>query len=381
MKPATRDRRSRRDVVVLAVLAALLFGTSGCSVLAVSAPPASQASPSVTVVSPPSSSNPLPTREPGFTPAPSLPPSPIGRIQGQLFGMAGHLMWRGEDVAVAQLDMLHADGLGVVRFDVSWRDMEPSRGHYAYVDKLDDIVDSARARGVQVILVVIETPGWANNNESPWAPPTDPGSYAGFVGMLAARYSGQVLGWEIWNEADLPLFWWPQPDAAAYTRLLVAASRAIRQADPSAYVVAAGPTFGDMAFLQHMYDAGARGSFDALAVHPYTLKYSPDETDVPYYSMTAILDNAHTVLAKHGDPDIPIWVTELGWALIGSTAVSVSQRDAYTVRAVELIQQRPWVQVLTIYAIDRADNAKRGLSENGVRSSGWIAYVNAVHAP
>jgi hypothetical protein len=380
MKPATRDRRSRRHLVVLAVLAAILFGSSGCSVLAVSAPPASQASPSVTVVLP-SSSNALPTREPGFTPGPSLPPSPIGRIQGQLFGMAGHLMWRSEAEAVAQLDMLDADRLGAVRFDVSWQNMEPSPGHYMFIDKLDYIVDSARARGLQVILVVIETPGWANNYKSPWAPPTDPGSYARFVGMLAARYVGQVLGWEIWNEADLPLFWWPQPDAQAYTRLLLAASAAIRRADPSAYVVAAGPTFGDMGFLERMYDAGARGSFDALAVHPYTLTHGPDDTSTPYYSFTTILDNAHSTLADHGDPDIPIWITELGWSLIGSTAVSVSQRDAYTTRAVQLIRQRPWIQVLTLYAIDRADNAKRGLSENGVRSSGWIAYVKAVHAP
>jgi len=61
--------------------------------------------------------------------------------------MAGHLMWRSEAAAVAQLDMLHADRLGVVRFDVSWQNMEPSPGHYMFIDKLDSIVASARARG------------------------------------------------------------------------------------------------------------------------------------------------------------------------------------------------------------------------------------------
>ena len=56
--------------------------------------------------------------------------------------------------AVRQLDMLQADGLNVVRFDVGWRGLEPQRGVYQYLDKLDRIIDEASARGIWPIMTI-----------------------------------------------------------------------------------------------------------------------------------------------------------------------------------------------------------------------------------
>src|SRR5439155_13538764 len=124
-----------------------------------------------------------------------------------------------------QLDMLQQDGLGVIRFDVAWRGIEPSRGRYQYLSKLDQIVNGAVQRGLKPVVSIEETPGWANGGQSAWVPPDDPDDYAAFAGMLAARYAGRVTAWEIWNEPDTQLFWRPAPDPVAYTRLLVPASR------------------------------------------------------------------------------------------------------------------------------------------------------------
>src|SRR3954454_3962850 len=100
------------------------------------------------------SSSPLPV----VTPTPSATDRPLDPE----FGMSGHLMWHDVGRAIAQLDMLKEDGLGVVRFDVAWRGLEPERGRYAYLDKLDAIVDAAVARGIRPVITVAETPGWAN---------------------------------------------------------------------------------------------------------------------------------------------------------------------------------------------------------------------------
>lgn len=364
-------------IVLTGVLLALQSGSTGAR--PGEGARVTEAAPGSPAPSAASESAPAPT--PGSSHvAPSAQPTvlkPEDRITGQLFGMSGHLMWRSTAEAVEQLDMLQADGLRVVRFDVSWRSLENVRGQYRYLDKLDAIIDAASARNLDVVITILETPDWANGNRGKWVPPDEPEDYAHFAGMLAARYAGRVLGWEIWNEPDLPIFW-VSPDARDYAALLLPASRAIRAADPSTFVVASGPTFGNFDFLRTLYDAGAKGSFDALAVHPYTLRHGPDDRSRPYYSLTNILDGIHRILAARGDPDMQVWITEIGWATAGSTGVTPTQRDRYTARAVELIKERPWITVVTLYAIRKEDNELRGLSTNNVRSSTWKAYIEAV---
>jgi hypothetical protein len=286
-------------------------------------------------------------------------------------------MWGSEADALAELDMLHADGMRIVRFDASWRNMEPRRGEYQYLDKLDVIISAAVARDVAPLISVVETPEWANG-DGPWVPARDPQDYANFVGMLASRYAGRVIGWEIWNEPDLVLFWKPKPNPVRYAKLLIAASAAIRSADPAALVVGGSITFGNVPFLEALYDAGAKGAFDVLAVHPYTLKHAPDDESDRYHSLTAILDDVHAALVAHGDAQIPVWVTEFGWASVGSNSVSEADRIDYLKRTVPIIRARPWVQVLTIYTIDVRDSVRYGLSSNGVRSPAWRAYIDAI---
>jgi len=273
--------------------------------------------------------------------------------------------------------MLHDDGMPIVRFDASWRNMEPRRGEYLYLDKLDTIVAAAVARGVAPLISVAETPEWANG-DGPWVPPRDPQDYANFVGMLASRYAGRVIGWEIWNEPDLALFWKPKPDPNLYAKLLIDAGAAVRNADPGALVVGGSITFGNIRYLEALYDAGVKGAFDALAVHPYTLTHAPGDASDRYHSLTAILDDARASLVAHGDAKIPVWVTEFGWAVVGANSVSEDDRIDYFKRTIPIIRARPWVQVLTMYTIDIRDSVRYGLSSNGVRSPAWRAYVDAI---
>ena len=355
-------------------IAGASFGGAAGPPPAAVAPPATQPTPS-RVEQPSPSPLPSPSRAaPASTPAPTATPV---ALDGQ-FGMSGHLMWGSVGTAIAQLDMLAQDGLGVVRFDASWRNMEPSRGTYQWLDKLDAIVAAAEQRSLRIVIVVDETPAWANGGESAWVPPEDPADYARFVGMLAGRYAGRVTGWEIWNEPDLSLFWQPQPDAAAYARLLVAASRSIRSADPSATVVGGSIAFNNTDYARALYDHGVKGSFDVLSVHPYTLTRAPDDTSDRFHSLTATLDDFHALLRAKGDDDLPIWITELGWAVVGLNSVSKDARVGYLAHAVELIRERPWVGIVTVYTINTSDSARYGLSTDGQRSDAWTAYVDAV---
>jgi polysaccharide biosynthesis protein PslG len=364
-------------------------GTGGSPPQA-AAPIATQ--PVATLSAPPT---PAPTLAPTPTPAPTLTPtsSAPGSTTGggtaggataaathldPRFGMSGNLLSGTIDTARSEIDMLADDGLGVVRFDVSWRDVEPSPGSYRGLDKLDAVVATAAGRSMQTIVVVAQTPGWANSGKSAWVPPTDAADYARFVGMLAQRYAGRVAAWEVWDQPDQARFWRPGPNAAAYARLLLAAARSIRKADPSATVIGGSVAFDQAAFVRAMYGHGVAGSFDVLSIHPSTTQGAPD--DVGPGSLTATLDTFHNLLRHEDDEDIPIWVADLGWPVVGPGAVNADARADYVQRAVEVVRERPWVGLLTVRSIGTDDDPGYGLSTNGRRSDAWLAYAAAVRS-
>jgi polysaccharide biosynthesis protein PslG len=382
----THDRGAARYGLALLATLLAVFGlavgwTVGASVAGTGGSPPQAAAPIAT--RPMATPSPSPTREPTARPT-ATPPSTAGGAPATAthldpqFGMGGNLLSGSVGTAEAQIGMLADDGLGVVRFDVSWRDVEPSRGAYRGLDKIDAIVAASAARSMRAIVVVAQTPGWANGGKGGWFPPTRAADYARFVGMLAHRYAGRVAGWEIWSEPDQARSWMPRPNATGYARLLAAASGAIRKADPSATVIGGSIAFDQAAFVRAMYAHGAHGSFDVLSVHPSTAQRAPDDSDGGSHSLTATLDTFHSLLRREDDEDIPIWVTDLGWSVAGPGAVSAGARADYLQRSVEVVRERPWVGLLTVRAVSTGDDAGFGLSTNGRRSDAWQAYAAAV---
>ena len=113
-----------------------------------------------------------------------------------------------------------------------------------------------------------------------------------------------IRAWQIWNEPNLTRYWSAQPFARPYVRLLRAAHAAVHAADPGATVVLAGLPNESWTALREIYEAGGEGSFDAVALHPYTRRPRDVVRTVKY---------GRDVMRKHGDPKVPIWVTELSW--------------------------------------------------------------------
>ena len=70
----------------------------------------------------------------------------------------------------------------------------------------------------------------------------------------------------------------------------------------------------ELVFLQRMYDAGARGAFDVLAVQAYGLRSGPDDRRLASgdvnFSRTLVV---RELMVKNGDAARPIWATEVGW--------------------------------------------------------------------
>jgi hypothetical protein len=300
------------------------------------------------------------------------------------FGVNAHLMWYGLDQATNDLNHAQAAGLTSVRFDLYWSSIEPfAKGQYdqAYLSKLDGVISQARARGIAPSMAVLGTPGWARGNAgSIMTPPSNPADYGDVMAMLAKRYAGVPgLAYEIWNEPNQGQFWNASggPNAAAYTRLLQAAYPRVKAAAPSALVLGGSIAFNDQAFIAAMYAAGAKGNFDVLALHPYTLAYAPDSTANAYESYTLALQNMRAAMVNHGDSNKPIWVTESGWS---TNSVSDATRAGYMQQAVGMLQSTfPYVERFDAYALNQAeDMPDMGLiSGNGTPTASWSAYVSS----
>jgi hypothetical protein len=54
-----------------------------------------------------------------------------------------------------------------------------------------------------------------------------------------------------------------------------------------------------------LYRAGGKGVFDAVAIHPYTFEVR---------NVLRIVEYARRELVKAGDPDRPLWLTEVTWS-------------------------------------------------------------------
>ena len=292
-----------------------------------------------------------------------------------------HLLWFDATSAARDLDRARFNGLTSVRFDVGWDRLEPARGTFdpRYLAALDVVLDMAAARGLQPVLVVVGTPGWARGDAgSVLTPPDRPADFASMLGRLAAHLADRRgVAYEIWNEPNQVTFWSTSngPDAAVYTAMLRAAYSSIKAAAPAATVLGGSLAFNDRAYLEAMYAAGAAGHFDALSLHPYSLDYPPDSVVDPTRSFRQAIDDALAVLDAHGDSDTPIWITEMGWSSRGLTDAT---RADYFTRAVELVRAQPRVAHFCAFELNQADDPRGqdvGLvAADGTPTRSWLAY-------
>jgi hypothetical protein len=151
--------------------------------------------------------------------------------------------------------------------------------------------------------------------------------------------------------------------------MLKAAYQAVKTADPAALVISGGlattgdgssTAVGDLDFLQGMYDAGARGYFDALGSHPYAFGHDPDYQDAWGLCLSRVAAQRQ-VMAANGDEATPIWITELGWVLRTSwnliehetIGVDELQQARYLARAYQKTRAEwPWVHAVFLFNLD-----------------------------
>ncbi|CAN5871466.1 hypothetical protein BH09ACT7_BH09ACT7_33170 [soil metagenome] len=304
-------------------------------------------------------------------------------VQRAVIGMTIHV--RGADKAgiKRQFDLMTAMHVKWVRVDVGWAWVESERGQFDWTDP-DTVVDEAKARGMNVLIVLAFTPAWARSSGAghagvtPYSRPTQMSEFADFARIAAQRYASRgVRNWEIWNEPNLRRFWPPRPAADEYGDLFRSAAAAIRGVDSKARLLIAGlsPKYGSsddesspVDYLEKLYDNGTAQLADAIAVHPYSFPAMPMAAQQRMIGGFKDLPALHTVMDNHGDGKKKIWITEFG-SPTGSGPNSVSEQDqaAALVQAHEQFQQWDWAGALIYYElVDAGENLSDNADNFGV---------------
>jgi hypothetical protein len=261
---------------------------------------------------------------------------------------------------------------GIVRVTVNWRSTvggnppvrptSPADPAYHF-GHLDDIIRSARAHGLKVMLTVYRAPAWAEGRHRPrnvepgaWKP--DPGKYGQFAEALARRYSGHFLNlprvryFEAWTEPNLTQFLAPQwvgkrkVAPRRYRAMLNRFYSGVHAAQPGATVIGGATSpFGDSrkhplypahprmrpivflrtvlcldAHLKRGKKCKGRAHLDALSAHPLNFSNSPryvphNKNDVQvavFRRVSKVLRAAKRARTVRPGGHHALWVTEEG---------------------------------------------------------------------
>lgn len=270
------------------------------------------------------------------------------------------------------LDALKANKVQVVRVDVGWSAAQPTPAAptmTGYYNKLTDrVITEVRARGMKIFLTVHQSPSWARpgTGDNVKQFPTNPNSIKPYMTFLAKNWGSKLTGVEVWNEPNLSEFtgvYDALGRAKRYVPLLKASYAGLKAGNSSLPVVFGGPSQTDDVFIRQSYEAGAKGSFDIMAVHPYqgNQTKAPESTDVQgKYRMTN-LPAVINVMKQYGQGNMPIWWSEFGFSVHSNAGVPANQMwqfgvqsDAvaadYLVRAFKLAQREyPQVKIGVVY--------------------------------
>lgn len=235
------------------------------------------------------------------------------------------LSWLSDKDLNQELDDMVALGVGWVRYDFEWDQIQAggiSSYNWAVTDR---VVNAVRSRNINLLPILAYAPAWARpvGCTTYMCGPANPADYAAFAKAAVIRYAPQgVHTWEIWNEPNIKQFWQPQPDAVKYASFLKAAYTAIKAQDGTALVISGGlapaiTSKGNISptdFLTQLYQDGSGPFFDAFGFHPYSYPALPSygASWNAWGQMSTTTTNLRNIMAMNGDSQKQIWMTEYG---------------------------------------------------------------------
>lgn len=279
-----------------------------------------------------------------------------GSARHDRLGVCVHVLVQRKDAwPLAALELVPRLGLGSVREELAWNEVERPAGTFALPAHHQAVLERMRALALDPLLILYA--GHRDHGNGWPLTPAARTAYAGYAARAAAALPW-VRRFEVWNEWAAGTGVEPRlrtPGAntpSAYAALLAETAPAVRAVRPDAQLAGIGgenitarrPHFGDRLLWEEMLAAGAGAHMDTASFHPYRWSEPPEATGLAPEVAAA----ARRVRAL-GGPE-RLWITEIGWTSPGQgPGVGLREQGGYTVRALALLAAEPAVERTWLY--------------------------------
>jgi hypothetical protein len=303
----------------------------------------------------------------------------------------------------------HRLGVQVLELQLSWartaraqptNPTDPADPAYRWPQQLEEAVTQASQYGIQLAVMVRETPEWANGGQSTSWTPNNPVDYANFVQAASRRYP-TVHDWMIWGEVTREGIFDPMASGSPvgperYAALLDAAYGALKSVSASNKVIG-GMTFttgvlGAPEFIKWMrLPDGAPPRMDYFGHNPYSTRY-PDLAEQPYAHGVRDINDIDTLhreleIAYRGHGVTPkLWLSEFGISSGGPNRafeyyVSTAVQARWVTAAFRLADSVPYVAGLGWYELlDEPVSVQSRITEGLLSAEGTPKPAFAAYA-
>lgn len=218
------------------------------------------------------------------------------------YGVCAHITrGEGDEPLLTQtLNAMELAGIGWARSDIDAPRILRPDGTYDFA-RYDRIVAAAEARGVTLLPIV-----YGPQCPNPLRTPEDADAFRAYIRAILTHYGKRFPVVEIYNEANLNYFLkGAKPED--YAEILRVAYETVKAVDPEIRVMFTGTAGVALEWMSKVFEAGAVNCFDILNVHPYSYPNPPES------NLEANIQKLKALLAEYGRPEVPLWITEIGW--------------------------------------------------------------------
>lgn len=279
------------------------------------------------------------------------------------------------------LDLIQKAGIKWIRDEMYWT--EEPKGNVLVLDLWERYVSAATERDINILLCL----GYGHTYYGGSFPHTEEqiAAFANYCAKMAQSFP-QIKNFEIWNE-------WNggslgsggqavDSSAAAYAKVVLAASKAIKAVRPDANIIAGATVGGSWPWIRDMMNVdGVYEAIDAVSMHPYCYPTAPENNTDSKGNIAADVNNAYNIALDKGKDAIPVWLTEVGWPTSNqSNGVSEERAAAYIVRVNAYAKANPdKLGTITMYDFqdDGYDNSNNEAEFGMIQSR----YFNDLYEP
>lgn len=311
-------------------------------------------------------------------PAPQRLPGP------QVWGVATHCA-QGMDPAV--LPTLARAGIGLIRDEMYWDQVERERGSYALPHRFAAYHAAAQEAGLETLLLLSFANPLYDGGQTPHTP-AGRTAFAAYGRELRRLLAGRARAWEVWNEFNGSFCQGPAEEDRPrhYAMLLRESARHLKRDQPGAVVLGGAAVLQPLPWFEDLFALGVLADLDGLVIHPY--RALPEGVDRE-------IDELRALMRRHGG-EKPIHVTETGldapsehaWERgLGLFEKAREESARYLVRQLALLRKAGCASISWYVATDTDLFKSMGLLRQEIDVAGagpfaatatYVAYANLI---